>query len=55
MSAIEKEQPGMVNQEGDQEKDNQDDDKKKRVYKDFGHEKDGPTSLYLCLPDFRRY
>ena len=47
MSAIEKE-PGLAspNQEGDPEKNNEG-EKKKRVYKDFGHENDGPTSLCL--------
>ena len=52
MSAIQKE-PDVVN--GDPGKDNEDDEKKKRVYKDFGHEADGPTSPCLCLPGFRRH
>ena len=36
----------------DPEKNNQDEEKKKRVYKDFAHDNDGPTSLCLCLLGF---
>lgn len=49
MSAIKKD-PDVVN--GDPGENNEEDEKKKRVYKDFGHENDGPTSLCLSLPCF---
>jgi hypothetical protein len=44
MSDINNQSPASV---PDSEKN--DEEKKKRVYKEFAHEKDGPTSLYLCL------
>lgn len=49
MSDTEKD-PDVVN--GDPGENNEEDEKKKRVYKDFGHETDGPTSPCLCLPGF---
>ena len=57
MSA-EKEPGASLNQvNGDPEKKNKEDEPetKKRVYKDFGHENDGPTSPCLCLLGFRRH
>jgi hypothetical protein len=39
----------------DSEKDTPDAEKKKRVYKEFGHEKEGPTRMCLCLLGFRRH
>ena len=54
MSASIQKEPDVVNK-GDPEKINEEDEKKKRVYKDFGHEADGPTSLCLCLPGFQHH
>lgn len=53
MSAVQKE-PDVVN-DGDPEKNDEDDEKKKRVYKDFGHETDGPTSMCLRLSGLQRH
>ena len=52
MSAVDKEPVNQVN--GDPEKKDTEDESetKKRVYKDFGHENEGPTSLCLCLLGF---
>lgn len=53
MSAIQKE-PGVVSlNQDDPEKVDDESEKKKRVYKDFGHENDGPTSL--CQSLFTRF
>jgi hypothetical protein len=57
MSDIQKNPPS------DSEKDTQEEpldntpgeEKKKRVYKEFGHEKEGPTRMCLCLLGFRRH
>ena len=50
MSAVQKEPDNQAG--GDPEKNNEG-ETKKRVYKDFGHENDGPTSLCLCLSGFQ--
>jgi hypothetical protein len=52
------EEPGVsLNQvNGDPEKENKDvPETKKREYKEFGHENDGPTSMCLYLLRFRRH
>jgi hypothetical protein len=48
MSDIKNQSPASVPGEPEKE----DVEKKKRVYKDFAHEKDGPSSLYLFLLGF---